>query len=85
MSEEKTDQYCSACAYAETCVALAQLKTLAINRSALEGEYGWDVFSFIAEAKREFRRAQTSKCSALDRVRIEAARLAPEVDFSRVS
>ena|SRR5579872_331691 len=84
-ADTRQEKVCPSCAYANTCVVLAQLKTLEVNRSGLEGEYGWDVFSFIAEAKEEFRNARRNNCAQLDQVRKEAKVLAPEVDFDRVA
>lgn len=79
------EEYCADCRWAEACLPLSELKALVMSRGSLETDYGWDVFGFIAEAKRQFRRARSNRCPSLDRVREAAAALAPEVDFEHVS
>jgi hypothetical protein len=60
---------------------LADLQSLVINRAGLEAEYGWDVFSFIAAAKEQYRKAEASGCVELSHVRQKARELAPTVYF----
>jgi hypothetical protein len=75
---------CEKCLWAGTCLQLADLQSLVINRAALEFEYGWDVFGFIGEAKRQYHKAMANGCPFLDEVKQKAGELAPTVDFERV-
>jgi hypothetical protein len=48
-----------------------------INRAGLEAEYGWDVFSFLAAAKDQYRKARANGCVELVHVVQKARELAP--------
>jgi hypothetical protein len=85
MREEQRWCAMSDCVTAGQCFVLADLNALLANRAGLEGEYGWDVISFIGEAKHQYRLARRHQCPLLGRVLEQAQRLAPEVDFSRVT
>jgi hypothetical protein len=75
---------CAHCQRIQTCEPYADLQALAVSRGILESEYGWDIFSFVAEAKRQYRKARDCHCPRLAAVQAQAAIVAPEVDFTRV-
>jgi hypothetical protein len=74
---QEEQKACARCRWAGTCLPLADLQSLVINRAGLEAEYGWDVFSFIAAAKEQHRIASAHGCVVLPRVRQMAKQLAP--------
>jgi hypothetical protein len=75
---------CPHCQAIGACQPQADLQAMVSTRKLLEADYGWDVFGFIAEAKRQYRKAKGYHCPDLRAVQAHAAILAPEVDFSRV-
>jgi hypothetical protein len=80
-----TPALCAHCQAITACQPQADLHALVTTRKLLEADYGWDVFGFIAEAKRQYRKARDCHCPVLAAVQAEAGVLAPEVDFSSVS
>lgn len=75
---EQTVKVCHECERAGACLALADLRALVLSRPLLEAEYGWDAFSFIAEARRQLLRAGEQACPQLAAVIGEAEELTPE-------
>jgi hypothetical protein len=75
---------CEECAWAGACIPASDLLCLILSKPALEAEYGWDAFGFIAEAKRQHRKAKERGCLHLADVTQKAEELAPQVDFSKM-
>lgn len=75
---------CSSCRWGGACIPLADLYCLQVNRAALEADYGWDVLSVMAEAKRQYRKARGNGCCRLPDVLRQAQQLAEYVDFEHL-
>ncbi len=76
---------CEQCRWAGSCIPLADLHCLELNRTGLEADYGWDIFSFMAEAKRQYRKARANGCPRLSDVAQEGQKLAENVDFDNLA
>jgi hypothetical protein len=81
---QRKEDVCAHCDALKTCEPRAELETVIVSRGILEADYGWDVLSMIAEAKRQYLAAKERHCPSLAEVKRKAAALAPEVDFDRV-
>lgn len=76
---------CEQCRWGGTCIPLADLHCLQLNRPGLEADYGWDVFGFMAVAKQQYRKARANGCRRLPDVLKQAQELAELVDFEALS
>jgi hypothetical protein len=75
---------CTHCDDVKACRPRAELQCVASCRDVLQAEYGWDIFSMIAEARHQYILAKENNCPSLGEVKRQAAMLAPQVDFDRV-